>query len=148
MLWIAFVRSSAIAFIIVMPHSQKLFSYELRCSFTYSNHSYGLEIDIKVHTRPFLAHNKTKCVTRFFEKSVRDILLESGSEGPNVGSRIILKKNHLPISIRDRSVCGSIICVFLGLNYICRCSQKTFPFYMMHLSLCSDTQGKFKYWFW
>ena len=79
-----------------MPYSQKLFSYELRCSSTYSNHFYGLEIDINVHTRPFLAHNKTKCVTRFFEKSVRDILLESGSEGPNVGSRIILKKNSPP----------------------------------------------------
>ena len=100
---------------------------------------------MNVHTRPFLAHNKTKRVTRFFEKSVRDIILESGSEGPNVGSRIILKKDHLPISIRDRSVCVSIICVFLGLNYIGRCRQKTFPIYMMHLSLCSDTQGKFKY---
>ena len=76
-----------------MPYSQKLFSYELRCSSTYSNHFYGLEIDIKVHIRTFLAHNETKCVTRFFEKPVRDILLESSSEGPNVGSRIILKKN-------------------------------------------------------
>ena len=128
-----------------MSHSQKLFSYELRCSSTYSNYFYGLEIDINVHTRPFLAHNKTKCVTRFFEKSVRDIILKSDSKAHSVGTRIIFKKNHFPISIMDRSVCVSIICVFFGLNYISRCSQKTFPIYMMHLSLCSDTQGKFKY---
>ena len=89
-----------------MPYSQKLFSYELRCSFTYSNHLYGVEIDIKVHTRPFLAHNKTKCVTRFFEKSVRDIILESGSEGPNVGSRIIFKKKITFLSQLGTDLCA------------------------------------------
>ena len=131
-----------------MPYSQKtIFLWDKMFIYLFKSF-YGLEIDINVHTRPFLAHNKPKCATRFFEKSVRDIILESGSEGPNVGSRIIFKKNHLPISIRDQFVCVSIICVLLGLNYIGRCSQKTFPIYMMHLSLCSDTQGKCKYWFW
>ena len=147
MLWSTFVRSSAIVLKTVKPDSQKLFSYELKCSSTYSNHFCGLEIDLNVHTRPFLAHNKTKCVTRFFEKSVRDIILESGSEVHNLGSRINLKKNCLSISIRDRSVCISIMYVFLVLNCIGRCSQKTFPVHMMSLILCSDTQGEFRYWF-
>ena len=53
----------------VKPDSLKLFFYELRCSFTYSNHFYGLEIDVNVHTRAYL------------EQSVRDITLERGSEG-------------------------------------------------------------------
>ena len=101
-----------------MPHSQKLFSYELRCSFTYSNHLYGLEIDIKVHTRPFLAHNKTKCVTRFFEKSVRDIILESGSEVPNLGSRINLKKS-LPLYLNQGPIC-------VHFNYVCVFSFKLY----------------------
>ena len=93
------------------PDSQKLFSYELRCSSTYSNHFFGLEIDMNVHTQPFLVHNKTKRVTRFFEKSVRDIILESESKAYNVGSRIILE------NFASLSQLGTDMCVF----QLCMC---------------------------
>ena len=53
---------------------------------------FEVETAINVHTLPLLAHNKTKCVNQFFEKSVKDIILESGSEAHNLRSRINLKK--------------------------------------------------------
>ena len=125
--WSTFGRSSAKAIELVKAYSQKLFSYEFRCSSINSNHFHGLEIDRNASVWPLSTHNKTKRVTRFFEKLVRDINLESRSVPHNVRWTINLKKNQLSILIRDRSMYVSNISIFLRLRYTSCCNQSISP---------------------